>query len=80
MNEYEPWAALGQTEAEYFRARYIEHGKEIERLKRAIERLRSAMIEADFALSNPDAGEEAAALAIESLKDAISCDRTEGES
>ena len=43
MNEYAPWAALGQTETEYFRGRYIGQRAEIERQQRIIERLRQAI-------------------------------------
>ena len=38
MNEYKPWEELGQTEVEYWKARYLENAKRIDELMAMLEK------------------------------------------
>jgi len=81
VNEYEPWAALGLTEAEYFKARHIEHGKEIERLNRIIERLRTELRNLGDVVSDCiQTGTAPSQFLGIGISEALAYDGTEGES
>lgn len=56
-NEYEPWKELGQTEAEYFKARYIEARQEVARLEADRDRWKALYEKEHEAFMNAVAGE-----------------------